>query len=291
MKKADQLRLATGFVTPAIGMLALVTLYPLLFSLWISFRDWTLLAPNKSLFVGLANFFEAFTSKTAVFSFLRSFYFASLSISGEVILGMAVALVLNESFRGRGFVRALLILPWALPDVVNSVLWKWILNGDFGALNGLLKQLHLIREYKYWLSSAGTALHLLILSNIWRCTPFVAIVLLAGLQSIPEELFEVAQIDGAGFAKRLRFIIIPMLKPTILVVLVLRSMDALRIFGLVYIITKGGPGDSTKTIGYYIFETAFQGMRLGYASSLSWILFVIVMLLAVLYLRFLKREW
>ena len=291
MKKAEQAKLATAFVTPAIGLLAIVTLYPLLFSLWISFRDWTLLAPNQSRFIGLANYFEAFSSKTAVFSFLRSLYFAALSISGEILLGLAVALVLNEGFRGRGFVRALLILPWALPDVVNSVLWKWILNGDFGALNGLLKQLHLIREYRYWLSSGGVALHLLILTNIWRCTPFVAIVLLAGLQSIPEELFEVAQIDGAGFGKRLRFIIIPMLRPTVLVVLVLRSMDALRIFGLVYIITKGGPGDSTKTIGYYIFETAFQGMRLGFASSLSWILFVVVMILAVIYLRFLRREW
>lgn len=291
MRRSDHARLATGFVTPAIGLLAMVTLYPLLFSLWISFRDWTLLAPGQSRFIGLGNYAEVFASRTAVLSFLRSLYFAALSIAGELVLGLAVALVLNESFRGRGLIRALLILPWALPDVVNSVLWKWILNGDFGALNGLLRALHLIGEYKYWLSSGTTALHLLILSNIWRCTPFVAIVLLAGLQSIPEELLEVAQIDGAGFTRRLRFIILPMLKPTILVVLVLRSMDALRIFGLVYIITKGGPGDSTKTIGYYIFETAFQGMRLGFAASLSWILFVIVMILAVLYLRLLKRGW
>jgi multiple sugar transport system permease protein len=290
MKRSARLRQASGFVTPAVALLAFVTLYPLLFSLWISFRDWTLLAPERSRFIGLANYLEVFSSKTAVYSFLRSVYFAALSISGELVLGLAVALILNQSFRGRGLLRALLILPWALPDVVNSVLWKWVLNGDFGALNGILYQLGLIREYKYWLSSGTGALHLLIATNIWRCTPFVAIVLLAGLQSIPEELYEGAQIDGAGFFQRLRFITLPMLKSTILVVLVLRSMDALRVFGLIYIVTKGGPGDSTKTIGYYIFETAFQGLRLGFAASLSWILFLIVMVLAIVYFRTLKRE-
>jgi len=278
------------FFSPGIALLVFVTIYPLIFSFWISLRDWTLLFPDRDVFIGLGNYIEAFTSQTTIYTFLRSVYFGILSIAFEVVVGLAIALVLNQRFRGRGFVRALLILPWALPDVVNSVLWKWILNGDFGALNGILFQFGLIPDYIPWLSNGVLALHILIATNIWRCTPFVALILLAGLQTIPEELYEVSHLDGANFFKRLRYIIVPMLRPTILVILVIRSMDVLRIFGLIYIVTGGGPGGSTKLIGYHIFQTAFKAMRLGYASAISWILFLIVVALAIIYFRLLKED-
>jgi multiple sugar transport system permease protein len=290
MIRSQSSRAAALFVGPPLAFLAAITLYPLIFSLWISLRDYSLMRPSASTFVGLKNYLAAFTTSGPRSSLLRSLYFAACSIGVELVLALVVALVLNQSFPGRNVVRAFLVLTWALPDIVNSVLWKWIYNGDLGALNGLLYQLGIIERYRAWLSDPRLALNLLIASNIWRCAPFVAIILLAGLQSIPDELYEVSRVDGASFAKQFRYFIFPMLRPTILVILVLRSMDALRVFGLVYIVTNGGPGDSTKTIGFYIFQEAFKSLQLGSASALSWVLLIIVMVLAALYLRFIRAS-
>jgi ABC-type sugar transport system permease subunit len=290
MTQTQSHRAAAVLVGPPLAFLIAITIYPLIFSLWISLRDYNLMRPNESTFIGLKNYLSVITSSGPRSSLLRSLYFAASSICVELIVALVVALVLNQDFPGRNVVRALLILTWALPDIVNSVLWKWIFNGDLGALNGILYQLGIIKQYKAWLSDPNIALNLLILSNIWRCSPFVAIILLAGLQSIPDDLYEVAKVDGASFGQQFRYFIFPMLRPTILVILVLRSMDALRVFGLIYIVTNGGPGDATKTIGFYIFQEAFRSLQLGSASALSWVLFLIVMILAFVYLRFLKSS-
>lgn len=270
--------------------LTLVTIYPLLFSFVVSLRDLSLLNLRGSSFIGLDNYIAAFHSTMAVSAFGRSLYFTVFSVGCEIVIALAAAMVLNQKFHGRGLVRALLVLPWALPDVVNSVMWKWILNGDYGALNGLLYQLHLIRDYQPWLASGPRALNLLILSNIWRCAPYVTILILAGLQSISEEVLEAARVDGASPWQRFWHIILPMLKPVIFVILVLRTMDALRVFGLIYIVTNGGPGGATTTIGYHIFQQAFNALQLGYASALAWLLFLLVMGLSVLYFYVLRER-
>jgi len=270
--------------------LVLVTIYPLLFSLIISFKDLSLLNLRESNFIGLGNYVAALTSSATISAFGHSLYFTVFSVSVEIVVALAAAMILNQKFHGRGFVRALLILPWALPDVVNSVMWKWILNADHGALNGVLYQLHLIQDYQAWLASGPRALNLLILSNIWRCAPFVTILLLAGLQSISEEVLEAARVDGTSSWQRFWYIILPMLKPIIFVALVLRTMDALRVFGLIYIVTSGGPGGATITIGYHIFEQAFNALQLGYASAMAWLLFLFVMGLAVLYFHLLREK-
>ena len=247
MTRSQSSRAAALFVGPPLVFLAAITLYPLIFSLWISLRDYSLMRPSESTFVGLKNYLEAFTTSGPRSSLLRSLYFAACSIGLRArSWRSSLPWCSNQDFPGRNVVRAFLMLTWALPDIVNSVLWKWIYNGDLGALNGLLYQLGIIGRYRAWLSDPRIALNLLIASNIWRCAPFVAIILLAGLQSIPDELYEVSRVDGASFMKQFRYFIFPMLRPTILVILVLRSMDALRVFGLVYIVTNGGPGDCNQ---------------------------------------------
>ena len=278
------------FTGMPLVFLILVTIYPLLYSLSVSFRDLSLLNLKGSSFIGLGNYIEALTSTNSLSAFGHSFYFTIVSVTCEMVVALVMAMVLNQKFHGRNFVRALLILPWALPDVVNSVMWKWIFNAEFGALNGVLYQLHLIPEYQPWMASGPRALNLLILSNIWRCAPFVAILLLAALQSISEEILEAARVDGASPWQRFCHIILPMLKPIILVALVLRTMDALRVFGLIYIVTNGGPGGATTTIGYHIFEQAFKALQLGYASAMAWMLFLFVMILAVLYFHLLREK-
>ncbi len=220
----------------------------------------------------------------------RTLYFAVTTVTIETTLGLAIAILLNQSFRGRAFVRGLIILPWALPYVVNGIMWKWIYDANYGAMNAFLTQTHLINQYHIWLGEPFTALNLVIFANIWKETPVAAILLLAALQSIPKELHEAAQVDGATKFRSLVSITVPLLKPIIASVVVIKTIWALKEFDLIYIITRGGPADGTNLLSYYVYKNTFSFLKFGYGSALAYLLTIVACLFAVLYIKSLKSE-
>jgi ABC-type sugar transport system permease subunit len=198
--------------------------------------------------------------------------------------------MLNENFKGRGLIRALIIIPWAIPTIVNGVLWRWIYQPNFGALNGLLYQLGIIDSYKNWLAKPFLAMNMTILADAWHMTPFYVLLILAGLQGIPGSLYEAARVDGASWFRQLWHITLPLLKPTFLVILVVRTIETFRVFDIIYALTGGGPGDGTKVIGYYAYEQTFRFMDFGTGAAVSIIITLSVLFLAVAYIRLLSTS-
>ncbi len=216
--------------------------------------------------------------------------FVFFSVALIMILGTAIAILLNQKFKGRGFVRALVLIPWAIPAVVNGIMWKWILDSSYGILNALLKSLGLIDSYIPFLAQPTSAFAFAVIANVWKRIPFAIILLLAGLQSIPNELYEAATVDGASAWQKLWKITLPMISSTIMVVLIFQTMISLRVFDLIYVLTSGGPGDSTEVIGWELYKTAFQFLHVGKGSALGYIIALITFLLALVYYKLLYKK-
>ena len=262
-----------------------VLIFPMLSSFWLSLTDLVLTKPESGDFIGLANYWDALQNPAFWSAFGRTVYFAVMTVLVEVGLGMAIAVLLNQQFIGRGFVRGLIILPWALPYVVNGMMWKWIFDANYGAMNALLVQTHLIDSYRIWLGEPLTAMHLVILANIWKETPVAVILFLAALQSIPKALYEAAKVDGANRWQGFLNITLPMLKPVLAATIVIKTIWALKEFDLIYIITRGGPADATKMLTYYIYHNTFKFLKFGYGSALAYLLTFTACLLALLYMK------
>jgi len=241
-------------------------------------------------FTGIKNYLNMFKDKYFFNAIKLTIYFTIITVFAEIVLGTAMSLVLNQDFKGRGFVRGIMILPWALPSVVNGIMWKWIYNSNYGALNALLSQLGFIKEYKVWLGSPSSALNLMIFANIWKETPYVVLLALAGLSTIPKELYESAKVDGAGAWRSFWKITFPMIKPVLLILTITKTIWAIQTFDLVYILTGGGPAGGTELITYYIHKTTFKFLDFGYGSAMAYLLTLITFLLSYLYIKFLAKE-
>ncbi|MDP9272222.1 MAG: sugar ABC transporter permease, partial [Chloroflexota bacterium] len=199
------------------------------------------------------------------------------------------ALLMDQPLRIRWLLRTIIILPWALPTIVNALMWRWIDNAEYGALNALLTQTGVLHSYQPWLSNSDLAMWMVILADVWKITPLVAILLLAGLQAIDREIIEVARVDGAGALQVFRHIVLPLVTPVILILLVLRTMEAFKVFDIVWIMTNGGPANSTQTIAIYAYQTAYQGFDFGKGAALGYLIALVIMVLAAVYLRLLGR--
>ena len=199
-------------LAPTIILVFGLLLYPILNTVWLSFTDLKLSVPQSGAFIGLNNYLKAFQDPEFVASIRRTIYFAVVTVPVETVLGLLIALVLCQKFKGRGFVRGLIILPWALPYVVNGAMWKWIFNANYGAFNALLSQWGLIDSYRIWLGNPTTAFNLIILANVWKETPVAVILIHAALQSISPDLYEAARVDGAGAFRRLWYITLPIIR-------------------------------------------------------------------------------
>jgi ABC-type sugar transport system permease subunit len=197
--------------------------------------------------------------------------------------------LLNVEFRGRWLLRSIVILPWALPTVVNGAMWRWILNPEYGALNALLTQLHIIPDYRSWLGTPWMALNMVVVADVWKMTPLAAFFVLAALQTIPRDLYEAAWVDGAGRLRAFFSITLPLLTPTILIILVLRTMEAFKVFDIIYVMTRGGPADGTQTIAYYTYVEAFSNQLFGYGAALAYIIALFILFFAIIYMRLLRR--
>jgi ABC-type sugar transport system permease subunit len=289
--EAQEARLAWWLALPAVLTIVLVALFPLVWTVWESLHLHDLRMPWLGRpFVGLDNYLEAFKDPRFYGALWHTLFFAVTSVSLEIIIGLWLALALNRAFRGRGLVRAAVLVPWAIPTVVSALLWRFMFEGQTGIVNSALVGLGLIREPVVWLIHPSAAWVPVILADVWKTTPFVALLLLAGLQNIDASLYEAARIDGASAWRQFRHVTLPLLKPALLVALIFRTLDAFRVFDLIYALTGGGPGTSTEPIALYTFNALLQNLQFGYGSALSVIVFVLTFSLALIYIRFLGAE-
>lgn len=283
-------RLAFWLLLPAVLAVFGVIVYPMFRTLLISLFEVKSAVATVTPFVGLDNYIEALTSDGFWAAMGRTLYFTIISTGIELVFGLAIAWLLNARIKGRWLLRALVVLPWALPTIVNAAMWKGIYNAQYGALNGLLSQLGLIDEYQAWLADPFTALNFLIIADAWKTTPLVAFFLLAGLTAIPGELYEAARVDRASWFRTFRSVTLPLLAPSIALVLVLRTVEAVKVFDIVYAMTRGGPANGTQTISYYTYVTAFSEQNYGLGSAISYLIVIVILVLSALYLRLLRRS-
>jgi multiple sugar transport system permease protein len=275
------------FIFPLIALTFLFIFVPLIGNFWLTFfKDITFL-PKE--FIGLKNYFTLLKDiefwQSAVFTLLFSF----VSVGCELILGLMIALVINVRFKFRGIVRGIVLLPWAIPAAISARTWQLLYQYNYGVLNHLLEKVFGFKVH--FLGSFCLAFISLSVADIWRTTPFVAIILLAGLQVIPEDLYKQAQVDGAGIFQRFTKVTLPLLKPIFIVALLFRTIDALRVFDIIYVITAGGPGGSTTSLSLYSYKYFLAG-NFGYGASVSFFLFLIALCISLIYLKVsrLKRE-
>ena len=279
-------RLAFAFVTPAVSVIALIAIFPLVWTVWNSLHLQDLRMPWLGHpFVGLDNYVELARDPRFWSSLGHTLFFTAATVSLELVLGLVIALAMNSAFHGRGAARATSLLPWAIPTVVAALLWRFMFDSQAGIVNALLVAIGFLERPMVWFIEATTAWIPVILSDVWKTTPFVAILLLAGLQGIDRSLYEAAEVDGAGAWWRLWHITIPLLKPTIFVALIFRTLDAFRVFDLLYALTGGGPGTATEPIALYTHTIILQHLRFGYGSALSVVVFIITFVLALIYIR------
>ncbi len=276
-------------VLPALLIVIFLYVYPLSYSFVISFFRSDIRYPGIE-FLGFKNYIEIFKRPDLLISFWRTILFTVMSVSLEMVVGIAIAVAFNERFRGRGIARSVILIPWAIPPVVNGIIWNWLVHPKIGVLNFLLFKLHLIDRYKTWLADPRWALNIIIIADAWKWTPLVVLLVLAGLQAIPDVLYDAAKVDGAGKIRTFFTITLPLLRWPILITLILRTVEAVRIFDIIFIMTRGGPANRTKLTTLYVWEVAFKHHRMGFGSALAYLVALLIILFVILYFRTVKRE-
>ena len=282
-------RTAWLLLAPSLLILLGITLWPVISTLILSFFNAPTGINQTRTFVGLANYIQMLADQTFWETIWRTLYFTVVSVGLELGLGLAIAQLIHSKPWGWQFLRIALIIPWAVPTIVNGAMWRWIYSADFGALNGLLMALGLIKHYIPWLTLPNLAMNLVIVADVWHTMPFVALVLQAALATLPEDLDEAAAVDGANAWQRFWQIRVPLLRPAILVALIVRTVDAFRVFDIVYIITAGGPAYRTLTITYLTYLNSFAFGKQGTGAALSFLISVVTITLALIYIRLLYR--
>ena len=276
------------FLMPALIVLLSVLIVPLITSLILSFVKWNYMDPGSAPeFVGIQNFIYTLTDAQDINSFKVTFLFMSVSIALELVLGISVALLLNGNLKGLNIFRTFIILPMMVAEVVASLCWRYMLQSDFGIVNYFLKVMHIGAQA--W-TDQSHALVSIILIEVWQNTPFVILIMLAALQSLPTDIMEAADVDGANYLQKQFAIVFPVIRPQILIVLVFRTMFALRAFTQPWVLTGGGPADKTLVLGIDIYRKAFRYYDMGLANSLSWILIIVTVCIVIAYISLLDKE-
>jgi len=284
-------RQAWVLLAPMLLVMLLLTAWPLLRTIWLSFTDAALIGSGETpAWIGLENYLYALSDPDFRASIWRTLYFTLVSVTVEGIIGVLVALLLNQKFIGRNVLRVLVILPWALPTIVNAMMWRLNFNPDYGSINALLSQLGIIDGYRSWLGSPEAALNAVMFADIWKNYPLVTLLVLAALQSIPEDLFEAARLDGASAWRRFRAITFPAIVAPLGVALVLRTIDAFKIFDIIYVMTRGGPVDSTKTLSFFVYQESFSYLRAGSGAANAILMTLMCSILIALYMAMLYRQ-
>jgi multiple sugar transport system permease protein len=277
------------FLMPGVLIFSVFTVFALGFTVYLSFHEWQIVSVDKP-YVGLQNYKDMVNDVRFRHAVINTFYFSGAVVPLQMLFGLGIALLLNTGLRGRVFLRTLYYLPCVTPFVVSAIVWKWFLNGDFGIFNFYLLKTGLIDAPVSFLSDQNLAMPSVILMTVWGGIGFTMVVYLAGLQTIPEELYEAAKVDGAGPWSRLWHITIPMLRPTTLFLAVIGIIFAFQQFTQVFVMTNGGPVDKTTTMLYYIYQSAFQYFEMGYASAIAFTLFLMLLVFSVLQLRLYRQN-
>jgi len=285
-------RLGYALVAPAIILLLAITAYPIIANLWNSFHFDNLsygTLPHK--FVGAANYTKMFTSPQWIAALERTLAFTVVTIVLDIVAALGLAVMLNRKFVGRGLVRASILVPWAVPTVVSALLWKTMFDPRAGFVDYFLGAIHPSWSSLTWLNaSVWRSWAVIFVADSWKNIPFVAIILLAGLQVIPNEVYEAARIDGATGWQAFRRVTLPLLKPALVVALIFRTLQALLVFDVIYIMTGGGPGTSTETLSFFNFYTFIDSTDFGYGGAISVVLVVMALIVAGGYVRFFRTE-
>jgi multiple sugar transport system permease protein len=274
------------FLAPAVAVLLALSIYPLVYAIKVSFQT----TAGQQVVWSLQNFIRLASDRFFLSALAHTLVYALVALTFEFLLGLGLAVLMNQALRARSFFRAMLLVPMMLPPVVVGVVWRLMLNSNFGAINGTLKGLGINTTALTWTASPKLAFASVIAVDVWQWTPFVFLVLLAGLQAIPQEPYEAAVIDGSSKWQTFRHVTLPLLKPAILIALLLRTMDLLRVFDQIFILTEGGPGFATETISLYIYRTAFRFSNFGYAAAMSFVLLIITNIISLFYIRLLQRQ-
>ena len=284
-------RQAWALLLPLLVIIVTVTGYPLISTVRLSFTDASLTGRHVAQhWVGFENYAYVFTDPDFGDAFRRTLYFTFVSVGFEILLGVLVALLLNREFAGRTIVRAIMVLPWALPTIVNAMMWRLIYNPEFGSLNALLSQLGLIDTYRSWLGTPGTAMNMVILADVWKNYPLVAIIVLAALQTIPRELYEAADIDGAGPWTKFWKVTFPAILGPLSVALILRMIEAFKVFDIIYLMTRGGPADTTKSVSFFVYQESFAYLRAGSGASYAVTVALTSAVMIAIYIMLLRRQ-
>lgn len=281
--------LAAVLILPAAVVVFGLVTWPVLRTGWLSVHQ--VLSPMPGApqpFYGAHNFMRALSDPVLRTATWHTIYFTLVSTALELTLGILFGLLMAQRLRWRWILRAAILLPWALPTVVSASMWRYILNANYGPLNALLTQLGMVDQYVPWLGQPTLALNMIIVADVWKNTSIVAFFVLAGLMVIPTQIREAAEVDGAGAWRRFRSILLPLLKPVIMVVLVLRTIEAFKVFDIVYVMTRGGPSNGTLTVAVYAYQMAFSNLDLGYGSAIAVLIVIVVLILAVIYIRMLS---
>jgi len=274
---------------PAMIIILGIILQPILTTFYLSFFETKLAKLTPETFRGLGNYIDIVKNPVFWATIQRTVYFTVVSVGLELVLGIAIAQLIHTHPPGWRFLRTSLIIPWAIPTIVNGAMWRWIYNADYGALNALLTQLGLIDRYIPWLIDKTRAMNLVILADIWHAMPFIALIIQAALATLPTEMEEAAAVDGANAWQRFWHIRLPLLRSAILVALIIRTVEAFRAFDIIYVITAGGPAFGTVTISYLTYLETFTYGHIGSGSALSFLISVFTFIMAFVYIKILYR--
>ena len=278
------------FLLPVLVVLLLLFGYPLINSIVMAFQNYKLTAPNDIYFNGFENFKKLFGDPDGLMILKNSIIYVVISVAGQFLLGLTLALALKKQFKGRGLYQSIVFLPWAFSGFVVGLIFRWSLNGEYGVVNNLLMKLGIIDNNIAWLGTPGYSLAVVIIAMIWMGIPFFAIMILAALQSIPADVYEAADVDGCGTVRQFFQITLPYIKPTLITTVLLRTIWIFNSLDLVVIITDGGPANSSQTLPAYMYSKAFGSYDFGFAAALGVMLMIILGLYALIFLKVTKYD-
>jgi len=285
----SQSLLAVIFSAPAVLIIASTILVPFGMAVFLSLHNWNLKRPGRERFVGLENYIDWLGDSDFWQPLQTTFTFAIGAVVVIVIVSLLIALLLNEDFPGRGLLRALLLIPWAIPSVVNALLWKWLLNPQYGLFNAIWLELGIISEYQNVLGGMPSVMIWLVIAYSWIHIPLATLLLLSGLQTIPGDIYESAIVDGAGVFQRFAYITLPMLRSMLSIVIIFEMIFALKVFDIIFVLTAGGPADATNVLGWQIYTETFRKLDFGAGSSIAMLLGIITLAMAILFYVFLDK--
>ena len=283
-------RSAMLFLAPMMLVLLAVAVFPILYSFWISLFDLKLTRPHRVPFVWFDNYVRVFHDAQFWASVGRTTSFTVMSVGAIMLIALMMALLLNERFRGRRFLSAMLLVPWAIPYVADGLMWKWIYDSGYGALNGLLYQLDFIDKYMVWLGDTRKTLALIANAFVWKEVPLATILLLVTLKSIPADLYSAAKVDGANVWQRFMHVTLPQLRPGFMLVIIYETMMAVRHFDLFFILTEGGPADASHVVAWEVYVETFRRLSFGTGAALAYIIALVTFLLAFSIIRTMGRN-